>query len=125
MESNEDVVRNFVAAWSRLDADEIVAFFTADGTYHNMMNKPVSGRDNLRAFIGGFIRRWSATDWEILNIVSRDNIVIAERVDRSKIGDRGVELPCCGVFEMDGGKIKVWRDYFDLATFTKAFAPSP
>jgi hypothetical protein len=26
-----------------------------DGTYHNMMNKPVSGRDNLRKFIGGFI----------------------------------------------------------------------
>ncbi len=124
MQSNEAIVRDFIAAWPRLDADEIVAFFTADGTYHNMMNKPVSGRDNLRAFIGGFIKRWSATDWEILNIVSRDNIVIAERVDRTKIGDRGVDLPCCGVFEMENGKIKVWRDYFDLATFTKAFAPT-
>jgi limonene-1,2-epoxide hydrolase len=124
MQSNEDVVRDFIAAWSRLDADDIVAFFTADGVYHNMMNKPVSGRDKLRAFIGGFIKRWSATDWEILNILSRDNIVVAERIDRTKIGDRGVDLPCCGVFEMEGGKIKVWRDYFDLATFTKAFAPS-
>jgi limonene-1,2-epoxide hydrolase len=123
--SNEQVVRDFIAAWSRLDADEIVAFFTADGTYHNMMNKPISGHDNLRAFIGGFIKRWNATDWEILNIVSRDNIVIAERVDRTKIGDRGVDLPCCGVFEMQNGKIKVWRDYFDLATFTKVFAPTP
>lgn len=124
MQSNEAIVRDFIAAWSRLDADEIVAFFAADGTYHNMMNKPVSGRDNLRTFIDGFIKRWSATDWEILNIVSRDNIVIAERVDRTKIGDRGVDLPCCGVFEMEGGKIKVWRDYFDLATFTRAFAPT-
>jgi len=122
MASNEQVVRDFVAAWSRLDVDEIVAFFTPDGTYHNMMNKPVSGRDNLRAFIGGFIKRWSTTDWEVLNIVSRDSIVIAERVDRTKIGDRGVDLPCCGVFEMENGKIKLWRDYFDLATFTKAFA---
>jgi limonene-1,2-epoxide hydrolase len=124
MQRNEDVVRDFIAAWSRLDADEIVAFFTTDGTYHNMMNKPVSGRDNLRAFIGGFIKRWSATDWEVVHIVSRDNIVIAERVDRTRIGDRSVDLPCCGVFEMDDGKIKVWRDYFDLATFTKAFASS-
>ena len=125
MQGNEEIVRDFIAAWSRLDADEIVAFFAADGIYHNMMNKPVSGRDNLRAFIGGFIKRWSTTDWEILNIVSRDNIVIAERVDCTKIGDRSVELPCCGVFEMEGGKIKVWRDYFDLATFTNAFAPTP
>jgi limonene-1,2-epoxide hydrolase len=124
MQSNEDVVRDFIAAWSRLNVDEIVAFFTADGTYHNVMNKPVSGRDNLRAFIGGFIKRWNATDWEILNILSRDNLVIAERVDRTKIGDRGVDLPCCGVFEMENGKIKVWRDYFDLATFTRAFAPT-
>ena len=123
--SNEQVVRDFIAAWSRLDADEIVAFFAPDGTYHNMMNKPVSGRDNLRAFIGGFIKRWSATDWEILNIVSRGNLVIAERVDRTTTGDRRVDLPCCGVFEMENGKIKVWRDYFDLATFTKAFAQSP
>ena len=120
--SNEQVVRDFIAAWSRLDTDEIVAFFAPDGTYHNMMNKPVSGRDNLRAFIGGFIKRWSATDWEIISIVARDDLVIAERVDRTIIGDRGVDLPCCGVFEMEHGKIKVWRDYFDLATFTKAFA---
>ena len=120
--SNEQVVRDFIAAWSRLDADELVGFFVSDGTYHNMMNKPVSGRDALRTFIGGFLKRWSSTEWEILNIVSHDSIVIAERVDHTKIGDRGVDLPCCGVFEMQDGKIKVWRDYFDLATFTRAFA---
>src|SRR5437764_11809022 len=117
--SNEQVVRDFVAAWSRLDADELVGFFTPNGSYHNMMNKPVSGRDALRTFIGGFLKRWSSTEWEILNIVSHDSIVIAERVDRTKIGDRGIDLPCCGVFEMQDGKIKVWRDYFDLATFTR------
>jgi limonene-1,2-epoxide hydrolase len=31
-----------------------------------------------------------------------------------------VDLPCAGVFEMQGGKIKVWRDYFDLGTYVKA-----
>ena len=29
---------------------------------------------------------------------------------------RTINLPCRGVFEMEHGKIKVWRDYFDLAT---------
>lgn len=120
MTANEALVRDFIAAWSRLNADELVGFFTADGTYHNMMAKPVSGHDDLRRFIGGFIGGWSATSWEIVNLVSRGELVIAERVDRTRLGDKRVELPCCGVFEMAGGKIKVWRDYFDLATYTRA-----
>jgi limonene-1,2-epoxide hydrolase len=54
MTANEAIVRDFIAAWSRLNADELVEFFTPDGTYHNMMAKPVSGHDDLRRFIGGF-----------------------------------------------------------------------
>jgi limonene-1,2-epoxide hydrolase len=120
MSTNEEVVRDFVAAWSRLNIDELVGFFAPDGTYHNMMAKPVSGHDHLRRFIGGFIRTWSATNWDIVNILGRDDLVMVERVDRTRLGDKQVDLPCCGVFEMSGGKIKVWRDYFDLATYTRA-----
>jgi limonene-1,2-epoxide hydrolase len=120
MRSNEEIVREFIAAWSRLSVDELIGYFTADGTYHNMMAKPVTGHEALRRFIGGFVRGWSATSWEVVNIVSRDDLVVAERVDRTRVGDRQVELPCCGVFELSGGKIRVWRDYFDLATYTRA-----
>jgi limonene-1,2-epoxide hydrolase len=122
MRTNKEIVRSFIAAWSRLDVDEIVAFFTPDGTYHNMMNKPVSGHDNLRRFIGGFIKDWTETNWDVLNIVSQGDIVMAERLDRTRLGDKGVDLPCCGVFELVEGKIRVWRDYFDLATYTRAIA---
>jgi limonene-1,2-epoxide hydrolase len=120
VEANETRVREFIAAWSRLNVDELVGFFTPDGTYHNMMAKPVSGHDALRRFIGGFVARWSAASWEIVNLVSRGDLVVVERVDRIRLGDTQVELPCCGVFEMSGGKIRVWRDYFDLATYTRA-----
>lgn len=120
MRTNEQTVRDFIAAWSRLDVDEIVAFFAPDGTYHNMMNKPVSGHDNLRRFIGGFIKDWTETNWDVLNIVSQGDIVMAERLDRTRLGTKSVDLPCCGVFELAGGKIRIWRDYFDLATYTRA-----
>ena len=30
------------------------------------------------------------------------NVVIAERLDRTRVGERNVDLPCCGVFEMSG-----------------------
>ncbi|QWG13660.1 nuclear transport factor 2 family protein [Bradyrhizobium sediminis] len=120
MRTNEQTVRDFIAAWSRLDVDEIVAFFAPDGTYHNMMNKPVSGHDNLRRFIGGFIKDWTETNWDVLNIVSRGDIVMAERLDRTRLGAKSVDLPCCGVFELADGKIRIWRDYFDLATYARA-----
>jgi limonene-1,2-epoxide hydrolase len=120
MRSNEEIVRDFLTAWSRLDVDELVGYFAENGTYHNMMAKPVTGHDALRRFIGGFIRGWSATTWEIVNIIGRGDLVVAERVDRTQLGDKQVELPCCGVFEMSDGKIRIWRDYFDLATYTRA-----
>jgi limonene-1,2-epoxide hydrolase len=86
------------------------------------MAKPVSGHENLRKFIGGFLKGWTATEWDIINIVSRGNVVIAERLDKTRLGDKKVDLPCVGVFEIQNGRIKVWRDYFDLATYTKAIA---
>lgn len=122
MGSNEQVIRDFIDAWPRLDVQEIVGFFAEDGVYHNMMLDPVKGREALTGFIGGFVNGWSDVKWDLLNISSSGNIVFAERVDRMKVGGNQVALPCCGVFEMEGGKIKVWRDYFDLATFSKAAA---
>jgi limonene-1,2-epoxide hydrolase len=54
--------------------------------------------------------------------VSKGDVVIAERLDRTVAGGKPVDLPCCGVFELQGGRIKAWRDYFDMGTYTRALA---
>jgi len=51
--------------------------------------------------------------------MSSRNVVIAERLDRTKAGDKSVDLPVVGVFELKEGKIKVWRDYFDQGTYMR------
>lgn len=117
MADNAQVIRDFVAAWERLDADEIAGYFTEDGTYHNIPVGPVSGRANVRELIAGFIKDWTATNWDVLTLVESGNTVVAERVDHIHMGEKQVDLPCLGIFEMEGGKIKVWRDYFDLGTY--------
>lgn len=119
---NIALVRRFIASWSTLDIDQIVEFFADDGVYHNMPIAPVQGKAALRAFIAAFINGWSATDWDILHIIGAGNIVIAERLDRTRVGDKKVDLPCCGVFELRDGKIALWRDYFDMATYRNALA---
>ena len=118
--SNEQTVRDFIAAWSRLDVDELVGYFTEDGIYHNMPIAPVQGREALKAFIGNFLNGWTETTWDVLTLVSSGDTVIAERLDRTVVHGKKVDLPCCGVFEMRGGKIAAWRDYFDMGTYMKA-----
>jgi limonene-1,2-epoxide hydrolase len=119
---NEKIVREFIAAWSNLDVDELVAYFTEDGVYHNMPTEPVIGQEALRGFIGAFIASWEKTDWEILNLVCDGDLVVVERVDRTIAARKPVDLPCCGVFEMRDGKIAVWRDYFDMTTYVSALS---
>lgn len=122
MPDNAQIVRDFIAAWSRMDVDEIVGYFASDGIYHNMPMAPVAGTAMLKGFIAAFLKDWNATDWEVLNLLAAGNIVIAERVDHIHAGDKTCDLPVVGVFELTDGKIAVWRDYFDLGTYAKAFA---
>ena len=123
MKDNLDIVRNFINDWSTLDADRLANYFTEDGTYYNIPAQPVSGKDNVRGFIANFLSTWQETQWDVLNIVGNGDVVIAERLDRTKTTQGNVDLPCVGVIEMRDGKIHVWRDYFDLNTFMSAMSP--
>ena len=120
--SNSEIIQNFIGAWSRLDPDELAEYFTEDGTYHNMPTQPVVGKDNVKVFIENFLASWTQTDWEILNLVEQGDLVFCERIDKTRTTHGDVDLPCFGVFEMEDGKIQVWRDYFDLNTYTKAMS---
>lgn len=120
MIENEKVVREFITSWSRLDAEELAGYFTEDGTYHNIPSSAVEGRDNIQQFISGFIRPWESTDWEIISLLADGDIVMVERLDKTVVAGSQINLPCFGYFELEDGKIKMWRDYFDLATYTTA-----
>lgn len=117
---NVEIIREFIGAWSRLDPEELASYFSEDGVYHNMPMGPVAGRDNVKQMIAGFTADWTTTTWDIVTLMGDGDIVVAERVDRTKLGEKSVDLPCTGIFEMQDGKIKVWRDYFDLGTYTRA-----
>ncbi|HAL48036.1 MAG: limonene-1,2-epoxide hydrolase [SAR202 cluster bacterium] len=116
----EQLVRDFCAAWSRLDIDELVEFFADDAVYHNMPGPPWTGKDAIRAGITSFISDWISTEWIISNLAVSGNLVFAERIDRTGFKGRKVDLPLVGVFEVQDGKIRHWRDYFDLATYRRA-----
>ena len=117
---NEVIVRDFISAWSRLNPSELASYFSEEGVYHNMPNKAVVGRSDIEQFIGGFIRPWESTEWEVISLLADGDIVMVERLDRTVVAGSPVNLQCFGYFELTDGKITLWRDYFDLTTYTTA-----
>jgi limonene-1,2-epoxide hydrolase len=120
MSENLERVRAFIAAWKRNDLDEIMGFFADECVYHNMPVEPVRGLEAIRAVIKGFSSMASRVEWVLHQIAeSESGVVLTERTDRFEIGGRWVELPVMGSFELAGGRITAWRDYFDLAQFQR------
>ena len=55
------------------------------------------------------------------NLAVLADLVFAERIDRARIDNQEVDLSLVRIFEVRDGKIRHWRDYFDLATYQGAF----
>ena len=120
MSNNAGITTEFINAWTDLDLDAIMDYFTEDAVYTNIpMGPPNVGKTASRAFIEGFIG--SAEEIEFIvhhQVEGPAGIVMNERTDRLNFGGKAVELPVMGVFEFTDGKISAWRDYFDMGPFS-------
>ena len=113
------IVEKFCKAVEDLDVKALLEFFTPDAIYHNIPIAPVRGREAIETTLQGFLAPASEAEFEILAIATSGNTVLTERIDRFAIGDKKLELPVMGSFEIsDDGLISAWRDYFDMAMFT-------
>lgn len=123
MSSNEGVVNAFIAEWSlpHPDAARLVsAYFTEDAVYQNMPSDPVhQGSDAITKVLAGMSERLESRGWQVLHQVGDGNIVMNERIDRFRSGDRMIDLPVMGIFELREGRIAAWRDYWDMATWQR------
>jgi len=116
----EKIVTDFCNVWPKCNLDAIMAFFADDALYHNIPMAPVKGKDAIRKVIKSFLPApGGAIEFKVLHMTSNGNVVMNERVDSFDMSGKKVALPVAGVFEIKNGKIAAWRDYFDLAMFTK------
>jgi limonene-1,2-epoxide hydrolase len=116
----EKVVTEFCNAWPRKNIDELLGFFTDDAVYHNIPFEPARGKEAIRATINTFLPMAKSLHFKVLKSASAGNVVFNERVDVFDLGGgKTISLPVAGVFEITGAKISAWRDYFDMAMYTK------
>lgn len=117
------MVAAFIAAIERKDIESAVAMLADDVSYENVPMQPIVGAATVKAVLSSFLDAASEVSWPVRRELADGNTVMNERLDRFKIGDGWLELPVAGVFEVDAdGRITLWRDYFDLASYTNQLA---
>jgi limonene-1,2-epoxide hydrolase len=118
--NNLETVRRFCEAFGRRNPDEILEFFTEDAVYHNMPMPPVQGKSGIKVVLDMFLKPSESVEFIILKMAEGDDgAVLTERLDKFALGGKNIELPVMGTFELTDGKIAAWRDYFDMAAWTR------
>jgi limonene-1,2-epoxide hydrolase len=117
-ETVQEFVAAFIAAWPDRDSTQLGSFFSEDAVYHNIPMEPVQGRGAIEAALAEFMGMGGQVGVDIIHMVAEGAIVMTERVDHFVGTERTISMPVMGVFEVRGGVITAWRDYFDLAQVT-------
>lgn len=116
-DSNEAMVRRMLELWATRGWDEMAEMFAEDGIYDNVPDKaPMNGREAVRQWLKMVGDHLTRIDVEILNIASKGEWVLNERIDVHVAGDRKMPLPVMNATRIVDGKIVMWRDYYDRKT---------
>jgi limonene-1,2-epoxide hydrolase len=114
----EETVDEFIRRVVAVDLDGAAELVSDDLEYDNVPIGKVSGPDGLKSFLSAMVTGIDEVVFEIHRQTVAGSTVMNERTDRFRLGENWIDLPVAGVFEVGAdGKIVLWRDYFDAATF--------
>ena len=114
------VVQNMIDAWNTRNWARVGELFTDDGVLHSMMIEPVVGRKAISDRINAMGAGIESITLHIKNIGRIGDVVMIERVDEFVYKGHHGQVPVVGVLEVEGDKIKVWREYYDRAELVAA-----
>jgi steroid delta-isomerase-like uncharacterized protein len=126
------VVREFEAAFNRQDVDALVRCFTAGATYVDNFYGPHTGHPALRLMFERMFHEGKGYRWQMDQVVESPQRAAAEWTFGYTVTDavprsagRAVGFRGMSVFELEGGRIARYREYFDtgVALLQLGFAP--
>jgi limonene-1,2-epoxide hydrolase len=116
---NARTVETALYALQDQDFDTVDSAFADEIVWQNVGFPTMRGRER----IVNLLRRGQGRvgfEVKIHRIAADGNTVLTERTDALVIGPLRLQFWVCGVFEVHGGRITLWRDYFDMLDITKA-----
>jgi len=119
---NVELILAFCKAGQDRDVDKQMTYIDEDSSYHNMPDdQPVVGRAAIRALLSSYVTTTEASEIKVLAIAeTATGLVLNERVDRFRVkGGKWIDCPVMNAAEIQNGKIKKWRDYYDAAFVNK------
>jgi limonene-1,2-epoxide hydrolase len=112
-------VSAFIEAMEAKDLDAAMALAADDIEYDNVPMETAYGAAATRTMLESFVAMSEEIEWIVHHQVAARDIVMNERTDRFRSGDRWLEIPVAGVWRVEDGRITLWRDYFDLEGLMK------
>lgn len=117
-----EIVTDFLEALERFDTPAALDLLSPDVTYQNVPFPPARGHDAVAEQLAGMARLMRSFEVRMHHVASNGPVVLTERTDVLGVGPVRAEFWVCGTFEVHDGRITLWRDRFDYADLTWAFA---
>lgn len=116
---SEDIVERFLNALMQQDHVTISELLHPDIVYTNVSLPTFKGGKRVAGLIKLALSSTRKLKVKNHQLVAKENIVLTERTDILEIGPLHVGFWVCGTFEVEDGKIILWRDYFDWLNVSK------
>jgi limonene-1,2-epoxide hydrolase len=119
----EAIVDEFIKRVVAKDLDGACELVTPDVEYDNVPMGKNIGPEGIKALLGPMVEGLDEVQFVVHRQTATGNVVMNERTDRFRIGEKWMDLPVMGVFVVtDEGLVSLWRDYFDVGTFNEQLA---
>ena len=109
----EQIVTLFLQALEAQDHDQIASLLAPDLHYTNVSLPTLKGGQKVANLFELLLRRGTGFQVKVHSLATNGNTVMTERTDVINIGPLHIGFWVCGTFQVENGKIVLWRDYFD------------
>jgi limonene-1,2-epoxide hydrolase len=123
--ANEQAVIDFFKAFESLEVEAALSYLTEDCVYDCKPDAVYTGKEEIRNLFGPQLAEMKSFRGQLNDTLTVGDTVVNERIDYVEFPDGSkAAVPVMGAFEIRAGKIAVWRDYYDMASYEKQLSGS-
>jgi steroid delta-isomerase-like uncharacterized protein len=131
---NETLVKNFIEALNAKDMDKLVSLFSDDGTYEEVCSGRFhTGKKAISAYITSTLEGIPDTNFELVSVSCSADRAMFEWIWKgtNSVGwpsmhlpptNKYFELKGVSVMDIENGRIRANRDYWDWNSFLKGIS---